>query len=1225
MQHNHNNRTSFPFLRGDGEMVGLVRDFDWNTTTLGSPESWPQSLKTSVSIVLHSKAPMLLWWGDDLIQFYNDSYRESLGDDGKHPKALGQKAVDCWPEIWDIIDPLITQVKATGEATWNEEQLVPINRNGRVENIYWSFGFSPVMGESGEIDGVMIICHDITRQIEVNDAHASEFHFQNLISDATIGIVVLLGDELKVEIANEAYGNIIGFTPIEILGRPLFSILPDAETEYRTYIESVLQTGKPLFFYGHPYRPDAENQSRVVYLNLVYQPYMKKGRVAGVMILCHDVTDQILATLKIEESEQRFRSLVDSAPFPIGVYLGKEMTIALGNQAIFDIWGRNKEVLGKRYRDVFPELASTDVFEKLEQVYETGNPHYYYNKYFELNHNGKPFGFYVNTAFKPLFNAKGEVYGILSSAVDVTDLNLAIKKSEESESKFRALIEHAPVATCLFTGKDMIVEVANEMMISVWGKDETVMGKPLAEAVPELIGQPFLDILSEVFDTGIAYSDKSARADLVVDGKLQTFYFDFTYKPLFDAKGEVYGVIDMAVDVTERVIATQQIAETQRQLLESFEQSPVGIAVLSKDNLTFTMANPFYGQLVGRNVEDIIGKTLLEALPEIEGQGYVELLNGVIETGVPFVYKEAPVNIKYGDTLETIYVDLAYQPKREADGSTSGVLVVASDVTQQVISRRQVEQSEAKLRSVIANAPAGIGLFVGRDLIIEMPNQMFIDIVGKGPDIVGKPLREVMPELITEGQPFLKILDDIFTTGIMFQSDGSLVQIVQNGVMTYNYYNITYSPLFDENGEVYAILDIAIDVTDAVKAREKAEKAEASLRGAVEIAELANWSLDIKNNSFSYSPRFMDWLGFSESTKDFNDAYNSLPDEFRQSVIDEIQKAITPGTSGIYKNEHPIINRKTGQERIIQAHAQVFYDLSGKPEFLSGTAQDVTKERKQQQQLEYLVTQRTEELQLANSGLADAIDNLQRSNAELAQFAYIASHDLQEPLRKISTFAKMLENNLGEIDDRSKNYLDRINVSAERMTTLIRDILGYSQLSKENEAFRPVHLKKILVDILSDFELIIEQKKAVVTYSELPIIDAIPLQMMQLFSNLISNSLKYSKEGQAPKIEIRSSILKAGELQHYDISLTGAIYHKIEFSDNGIGFSAEHAEQIFNIFQRLHGKNEYAGTGIGLAMCRKIADNHHGSIHAVADIGKGATFVVVLPEKQSYLSNFDSV
>ncbi|MDF2455774.1 MAG: domain S-box protein, partial [Cytophagaceae bacterium] len=144
MQMETTSNTKEQFLLGGGEMGLLTREKDWSQTVLGAPSQWPQSLRTTLSILLSSKFPMFLWWGPELIQFYNDAYRPSLGTDGKHPHALGQRAEECWPEIWAVIKPLIDQVMAGGEATWAEDQHLPIYRNGKLEDVYWTFSYSPV-------------------------------------------------------------------------------------------------------------------------------------------------------------------------------------------------------------------------------------------------------------------------------------------------------------------------------------------------------------------------------------------------------------------------------------------------------------------------------------------------------------------------------------------------------------------------------------------------------------------------------------------------------------------------------------------------------------------------------------------------------------------------------------------------------------------------------------------------------------------------------------------------------------------------------------------------------------------------------------------------------------------------------------------------------------------------------------------------------------------------
>ncbi|MES2486716.1 MAG: ATP-binding protein, partial [Bacteroidota bacterium] len=424
-------------------------------------------------------------------------------------------------------------------------------------------------------------------------------------------------------------------------------------------------------------------------------------------------------------------------------------------------------------------------------------------------------------------------------------------------------------------------------------------------------------------------------------------------------------------------------------------------------------------------------------------------------------------------------------------------------------------------------------------------------------------------------------------------------------------------PLFDENNQVYAILDIAIDVTEAVVARQKLENAEATLRGAIELAHLANWSYDIKNDIFTYSQRFLEWLGFDEDIKPKHEAYNPLPPEYRDSVDAAIKASYAPGSKGIYDNEHPIIHQRTGRMRIIHAQAHVFYDSLGNPEFLTGTAQDVTKERKLQQQLEFQVQQRTEELQVMNEELETTNEQLLVSNKELQQFAYIASHDLQEPSRKIAIFANMLKDKLGNADEKSIFYLNKISTSAERMGVLIRDVLGYSQLSKEN-AYKPTDIKKIVDELVVEFELLMEQKNAHVHYNTLPVVEAIPLQMSQLFGNLISNSLKYSRADVAPEIHIKTEQINGQQAGRYleKEPLKASVYYKIEFKDNGIGFDQKYADKIFNIFQRLHTKEEYTGTGIGLAMCKKILQNHGGNILAYSTVDQGTVFTLIIPKKQ---------
>lgn len=531
-------------------------------------------------------------------------------------------------------------------------------------------------------------------------------------------------------------------------------------------------------------------------------------------------------------------------------------------------------------------------------------------------------------------------------AIDVTEQVTARKKIEESEEKFRSLIEEAPVATCLFVGRKLTIEVANEAMIRVWGKGPSVIGKPLAEALPELEGQHFLPLLDDLYTTGKSYKAKGGRADLVVDGKLQNFYFDYDFKPLRDTAGGVYAIMETAIDVTAQILAKKALEENERNLRNTILQASFAICIFRGPQFVIEIANESMLQFWGKGKE-VVGKPVFEALPEVKGQGYEEILSGVLQSGNPFSANELSVTLPRAGVLQTVYVNFAYEPIREFNGSISGIMATTIDVTDQVLARQKIEE---------------------------------------------------------------------------------------------------------------------------------------------------------------------------------------------------------------------------------------------------------------------VVAERTKELAAANL-------SLERNNRELEQFAYIASHDLQEPLRKVTTFTQMLKSNLGEVDAKSATYFNKITASTLRMIDLVRDVLEFSQLSNKQRVFEPMDIGALIDDLTSDFELAIEQKGAMISHRDLPTFSANALQMRQLFGNLLSNALKFTREGVPPVISISSAVLSDEEKEVHKDLLPDINYCIITVEDNGIGFSEEHAEKIFSIFQRLHGKTEFAGTGIGLALCKKIAQNHHGEIWATSQPGSGTTFHIILPCK----------
>ncbi|GAB3281296.1 hypothetical protein GCM10027347_56860 [Larkinella harenae] len=968
-------------------------------------------------------------------------------------------------------------------------------------------------------------------------------------------------------------------------------------------------------------------------------------RLAGV---AQDVTEQMLtqqqeaADRQVAQRLQRaYEAITASTPDLMYIFdLNYRFTYA--NQALLDMWGSSwEQSIGKSLLENGYEHWHAQMHEReIDQVVATQRP---IRGEVSFPHAtlGRRIYDYV---FAPVLNERGEVEAVAGTTRDITEIKQAQEHLRESEARFRSLIEEAPVATMLMVGPDHTIEVANEVMINMLGKGPNIVGQAATLAVPELASQAFLQLLDQVYTSGKAHEAKAMPGELVINGVAKLHYFDFTYKPLRDQAGQIFGIISMAMDVTEQVLAQQKIADSQRELLTLFEQSPVGLATLSADeNLVFQWVNPFYGELVARKPEEIVGKPLLAALPEIKGQGFDDILKNVIATGVPFIAPEIAVDILRDDRLTTIYVNLTYQPRKGTEGTVEGILVVATDVTEQVLTRKKIEENEGKLRAILATAPAGIGLFVGRDLVVENPNQTFIDIVGKGPDIAGRPLREVMPELISEGQPFLQILDDVFTSGEPFITPGALVKIVQNGVLTNNYYNISYSPVRNAAGEVYAILDIAIDVTQEVKARQQLQETEATLRGAIHLADMGTWTMDLRTGKTTYSERLKALFEFTQDAIDNDQLYTLIQESDRARVTEAVARAAQADSGGLLDEEYGILIQRTGRHRIVRAQAQMYFDEQKQPVKMVGTMRDVTRDRQTQVALEQQVQEHTEELGAANEELAAtneeltasneelqvanetavraneqleaAIHDLKRSNDNLQQFAYIASHDLQEPLRKIQSFSTLLLAQYGgQLDEDGRNFLERIQVSGGRMSTLIRDLLTYSRVATRQQDFGLINSQNVMNQVIQTLDFQLQQSEAHLEIDALPMVRGDATQLGQLFQNLLTNAIKFTQKGVPPRIRITATVVSRSELPiPVNASQQTSRYHRLCVIDKGIGFDSKYQERIFQLFQRLHGKNEYAGTGIGLAICQRVVENHGGVITADSQPGQGATFCVYLP------------
>lgn len=365
-----------------------------------------------------------------------------------------------------------------------------------------------------------------------------------------------------------------------------------------------------------------------------------------------------------------------------------------------------------------------------------------------------------------------------------------------------------------------------------------------------------------------------------------------------------------------------------------------------------------------------------------------------------------------------------------------------------------------------------------------------------------------------------------------------------------------------------------------------------SSRQAEILGKYGSWTYNYETAQFSFSDNKFRLLGFEPQS------FEPTFERKLEFVHPDDKNIIIAGNKSIFEQkELPPINfriiKTDGMIRHFRTSATLYVDSRGAKNMI-GTTQDITDDVMNN----HILNQKNLELE--------------RSNKELIEFNYAASHDLQEPLRKIQTFiSRISELEADNLSEKGKSYLDRIVNSSTRMRVLIDDLLQYSRTNKSDALFAEIDLNTVLEEVKSEFSETIEDNRATINALKLPVIKGISYQIHQLFANLIGNSIKYKKPDEDPTITITYELVKTKEDNILDESHSR--FHKIVFKDNGIGFEQEHAEKIFLLFNRLHGKAEYPGTGVGLAICKKIISNHNGYIKAIGAPNEGASIIIYIP------------
>ncbi|WP_316797695.1 PAS domain-containing protein [Pedobacter frigidisoli] len=812
------------------------------------------------------------------------------------------------------------------------------------------------------------------------------------------------------------------------------------------------------------------------------------------------------------------------SPNATAVYSGEDVIILSANGAMLNLWGKDRTIIGMPLEKGIPELKNQPFIDILKTVWKSGQTYVAKDVPASLEINGRLQEFYFDFEYKAILCAEGKTRYILHTAFEVSERRAAWLKVEEksireqqlndeltaineeyqatneelsalneeyhvtneelirfqeqlqsanatirqSESRFRALIEHAPIAIAIYSGEDMIIEQANEQMLNIWGRPSSAIGLPLLKARPELKDHPYLEIIRKVLLEGVSHMGYAVKGPVTSNGEVHEGYFDVTYKPLFGNDGAVNGIIVVANDVTIQTLSRIREEEINEE-----------IAAINEE---LTASN-----------EELLGSR--------------EQLQGLLY---------------------------------------------------------ELNHSEERFRAMIEQSPVAMASLKGKDLIIEIVNDKVLDIWGRDRQIIGKSLQEALPEL--EGQPFLGILDRVFTSGEPFHGQGLKANLIHEGVQKTNYFNFVYQPVLDKQGNTDSILIVANDVTDQLQAKIEVDDLNARLQIALDASRLGSTEVVIATGKMKSTDQFKRNYGFSPDEEfTYADLFSAMLPEHRERVRGLVRNAME--TNGVYKTEYPV-KWRDGSLHWIQAHGRPRFDENGKADRMVGMTLDITEAKYFEQRKD--------------------------------DFLSIASHELKTPITSLKASIQLLE----RIKDNSYSnmhirLIEQIGKSVTKMGILVDELLNMNRVSQDQLQLERTNFN--LYDMLSlscnhvrlegKHLLRLSGEKDVIVYADEHRID-------QVVINFVNNAVKYAPDSMTIEIEV----------EKVDSSI------KVSVKDFGPGIQADILPNLFDRYYRVdHSGKAYSGLGLGLYICSEIIKKHGGEIGAHSEIGVGSTFWFTLP------------